>query len=118
MPGAEAHDPLLGQLKGKGMYINTLHDAARKGLCGIIETHLLFGVPIDLVNEEGYTALHLAAIAGHTDACSLLLSRGANKSRKTIDGKTALKLAREKGNVQVTALLGASSSTTSSLSRV
>ena len=48
-----------------------------------------------------YTALHLAAERGHLRVVEVLLAKGANTTKKTQSGLTALDLAqtRDKGSV-------------------
>ncbi|HKD21362.1 MAG TPA: ankyrin repeat domain-containing protein [Rhizomicrobium sp.] len=55
----------------------------------------------DALQKQGYTALMIAAGNGFTDAVDVLLAAGANKSRKTPDGKTAADFARERGHEEL-----------------
>ena len=57
------------------------------------------------MNDNGYSRLHLAAQAGHLDACKLLIMKGVDKGLTTKDGKTSLHLAQENGHNRVVALL-------------
>lgn len=86
-----------------------LHKAARKGACDLIDIFLQFGVPVDMVNEEGYTPLQLASMEGHLDASKLLIARFADKNLTNRDNKTALDLARERGHKEIISFLEASS---------
>ena len=47
----------------------------------------------------GDTALHLAAAGYRVEIVELLLAAGADRKRKTKDGKTAAELARQYGHV-------------------
>lgn len=61
-----------------------------------------------LVNRPdsfGATALHYAALWGHTDVAALLLERGADVHAFAADGKTPLHIAATCGNEEVAALL-------------
>lgn len=51
------------------------------------------------VNQPGWSALHYAAIKGHTKIVSLLISRGANVNEHSPDGDTPLILAVRSGDV-------------------
>ncbi|HMB79906.1 MAG TPA: ankyrin repeat domain-containing protein, partial [Vicinamibacterales bacterium] len=53
----------------------------------------------------GYTALHLAAQAGHADAIGRLIAGGANAATVTATGATALMLASASGNAAAVRLL-------------
>ena len=57
-------------------------------------------------DEAGYTLLHKNAIAGNLTAVEVLLAAGADKSRKTHSGKTALDFARQLDWPRIVAALG------------
>ena len=52
----------------------------------------------DIPQKAGFTALMIAAANGFADAVEALLSAGADRGRKTADGKTAADFARERGH--------------------
>ena len=59
----------------------------RYGQPDTISSLLEYGINID-VGNEGWTALQLAVLNGHTDIVSILLNKGANSTlcnRYTID---------------------------------
>ena len=56
---------------------------------------------LDIKNEEGSTALHLAAKAGHVGVVVALLEAGADINARDGAGNTALCLASEAGHVGV-----------------
>lgn len=60
---------------------------------------------VNIQDVEGFTALHLAAMAGHTGVVSALLQHGVALSAVTRSGQTALHLAVCNGHLAVTALL-------------
>lgn len=57
-------------------------------------------------NEEGYTALHLAAAAGHVAVVEALLERGVTAAPTTDAGYTPLMLAAKAGHLDVCRVLG------------
>lgn len=59
----------------------------------------------DLAQKGGFTALMIAAGNGFADAVDALLAAGADKSRKTDQGKTAADFARERGHEEIAAKL-------------
>jgi uncharacterized protein YegJ (DUF2314 family) len=63
--------------------------------------------PKEITNadELGYTMLHREAIAGNKTSVEVLLQHGADATRKTASGKTALDFARQLGWEHVAALL-------------
>jgi ankyrin repeat protein len=53
----------------------------------------------------GRTALMTAAIAGHVEVARLLVEAGTDQSLTDTEGATAVELARNNGQLEVTALL-------------
>lgn len=86
---------------------NTPMHAAIAGPAGEALAPLLigFGADVKYVGGSGVSALHLAASRGFDGLCKLLLSRGADRSGKTEDGKTASEIARERGHLNTAAIL-------------
>ncbi|EDW64010.1 poly [ADP-ribose] polymerase tankyrase-1 isoform X1 [Drosophila virilis] len=71
-----------------------LHYAAAWGHAECVEVLLKHQAPINVVNSEGYTPLHVGA--GYADVTRQLIKHGALVNSKTLsDGKTALHLAIE-----------------------
>ncbi|RDB29264.1 Acyl-CoA-binding domain-containing protein 2 [Hypsizygus marmoreus] len=58
-------------------------------------------VDIDVLDEFGYTALHLACDRGHLHVVRVLLSKGANPTIKDPDGLSALDLAQIAGHEEI-----------------
>ena len=59
------------------------------------------GEDVDGVDIGRSTALHWAARKGHLGVATVLVSKGASLMKKTKLGKTAIDLAREEGNNEV-----------------
>jgi ankyrin repeat protein len=55
----------------------------------------------DISQKSGYTALMIAAGNGFTDAVDALLAAGADRTKKTGDGKSATDFARERGHEEL-----------------
>jgi ankyrin repeat protein len=60
---------------------------------------------VDLVDKDGWTALHLASSEGHHDIAALLIEHNASVDLVEKDGRTALHLALSKGHRDIAALL-------------
>ena len=88
---------------------DALWDAVYVGDGAAIEAALRGGADADAKDEEGFTALMLAARIGHAGAAAALLKAGADRAAKAtagrFEGKTALEIATERGNEDVAALL-------------
>merc|ERR1711965_843426 len=58
------------------------------------------GAKFDLQDSDGYTALMAAAFFNHPAVVRRLLRAGADTAARSAHGKTALQLAKEKGNTE------------------
>lgn len=76
--------------------------AGRKALEALIAAT---GDP-DALQKQGYTALMIAGVDGAGEAVEALLAAGADRTKKTPDGKTPADLARERGHVELAKRLG------------
>lgn len=93
---------VMGLLVENGAVINRksegstpLHVAAGgDGRISLIPLKCLidYGANLDIKNEIGYTALHMAAAAKNTKAIKLLLEAGANPNMRNYKGQTYLEL--------------------------
>jgi ankyrin repeat protein/L-ascorbate metabolism protein UlaG (beta-lactamase superfamily) len=80
--------------------------ASGVGNTGAVNALLEAGAKPDLgTDQEGRTALQLAAIGGYVDATQSLLKHGARANTATPSGETPLQLARYYGHDEVAALL-------------
>ena len=72
--------------------INLLHWAAITNRSALIPVLVKAGVPIDAVDDFGFTPLMYAATIdfGEVDAMQELLKAGADRSIRNYDGRTAL----------------------------
>ena len=75
--------------------------ASKKGYTEIVKILLEAGVSTQDSTDEGY-CLRLAAYNGYTEIASMLIQSGANP---VADNYLALKLALEKGNMEIVELL-------------
>lgn len=53
----------------------------------------------------GYTPVHIATVFNHPEALKTLLLNGGNPDQETEDGKTALRIAEEKGHGEIIEML-------------
>lgn len=84
--------------------------AADRGFVRICERLIEAGVDLDHVNSLGWTALLEAVVLGggdtaHQKVVALLLDKGADRSVKDREGRTALQIAQERGYAEMVALL-------------
>ena len=63
------------------------------------------GATVDAVDNDGWTALHLAANEGKIQVVEALLNAGADKAVKKKNGKTALDEAQRKNHPAIVKLL-------------
>ncbi|HBC71660.1 MAG TPA: hypothetical protein DCZ38_02615, partial [Coxiellaceae bacterium] len=103
----EQRDMLIKFAMGKGASYGKLDDFDRANCIKLL--NLVFGnsvfssnddhkINIDLVGEGGKTLLMLVAEGGYISMVEHFLDMGANRDLKDNKGKTALDLARERGN--------------------
>ncbi|RYP08517.1 hypothetical protein DL764_001848 [Monosporascus ibericus] len=68
----------------------------------IVRLLLDHGADVNLVDLNGWTALHTAALQGHETIMKLLLEKGADINVKDCNGRTALHIASSQGHDVVT----------------
>jgi ankyrin repeat protein len=84
--------------------MTALHKTASTNMA---RTLLDNGATADAKDDNGDTPLHGAAFCGYSEIVKLLLSRNAAINKRNNDQKTALDLAKERGNADVVAILEA-----------
>ena len=114
---SKEHDDMLSLLLDYGADItltnnngfNALHHAALKGNPSAMKILLTKSNRLWIVEEkkdDGYTALHLAALNNHVEIAELLVRMGkANMDCQNVNLQTALHLAVERQHVQIVKLL-------------
>nr|XP_033797537.1 ankyrin-3 isoform X1 [Geotrypetes seraphini] len=79
--------------------------AARAGNLEKALDYLKTGVDINICNQNGLNALHLASKEGHVEVVSELIQRGADVDASTKKGNTALHIASLAGQAEVVKVL-------------
>lgn len=101
------HNNEIGITNNQGF--NVLHHAALRGSPSAVRI-LLQKLPrtwlVDEQKDDGYTALHLAALNNHLEVAELLIQVGkANLDVQNINEQTPLHLAVERQHIQIVRLL-------------
>ncbi|XP_005913692.1 ankyrin-3 isoform X10 [Haplochromis burtoni] len=88
--------------KGKKTDVNACYlRAARAGNLEKALDYLKNGVDINICNQNGLNALHLASKEGHVEVVAELIKQGANVDAATKKGNTALHIASLAGQTEV-----------------
>lgn len=82
-----------------------LHAAVRDANYPAVRRHIAAHTDLNAKDKSGWTALHLAAMAGDLPMVQLLASAGADPTRTGLQGKTPMDVAREKGQTSVVQFL-------------
>ncbi|KAF7232728.1 hypothetical protein EG68_09224 [Paragonimus skrjabini miyazakii] len=89
-------------LNGKQVPVVAVEDsivlAARKGEYDKVKNLLEFGVDVDQLDEDGWSALRTASWRGHVEIVDLLLRYGAQVNLSGPDGRSALRAAAWAGH--------------------
>jgi ankyrin repeat protein len=97
--------PIVLEQMGLSEYDTTIFDVAWQGELETLGKEIQRVSDLDATNEDGNTALMLAALAGRTEAAKLLLDHGAKVDAKRRDRNTALVFAAECGHTALVQLL-------------
>ncbi|KAM6090774.1 ankyrin-3 isoform 13-T14 [Theristicus caerulescens] len=98
--------PAHRKKKGKKSDTNASYlRAARAGNLEKALDYLKSGVDINISNQNGLNALHLASKEGHVEVVSELIQRGASVDAATKKGNTALHIASLAGQAEVVKVL-------------
>ncbi len=84
--------------------INGLFDSAKRGEINAL-SYFLDHYDINIINEDGKTALHIASEAGQYEVVSFLIDSGADKTILDNDGRDALNYAKLSGYKKIIDLL-------------
>jgi len=82
-----------------------LRDAAWGGGLAAVEAFIAGAADIDAPDQDGDTALHLAAVQGHTDVVRALIAAGAAIDARSANGHEPLHYAAEQGNADIVRVL-------------
>ena len=105
-PVAEAAQPTRDTRQTNPHAGPALVDAARAGNLDAAKQHLAAGADVDFRNQEGLTALHMAAVKGHNKVAELLIAKGANVNTSgRLIGTTPLDSAALLGHKEMVELL-------------
>jgi ankyrin repeat protein len=94
--GADVNRPSRNAIR-----VAPLHSAVESGSMALLNLLLEHGARPDAVEFLEATPLHSAAARGSKEMVERLLAAGADKGRKTKDGKTAADLARQYGHEEL-----------------
>ena len=98
-------NPTIVHYRGVGLGQTALHWAATKGHEAIVQWLLRNHAPLEAKNANGARPLHAAASAGSTAVVSMLLAAGVKVGARDDDGKSAERIARDRGHGQLAELL-------------
>ncbi|NES98563.1 MAG: hypothetical protein F6K32_25975, partial [Desertifilum sp. SIO1I2] len=89
----------------KGKASSALLWAAYQGSNDIAKLLIAGGASLHVVDDQGYTPLHIASREGHKDVVELLIARGAQIDAKSKDGCTPLYMAASGQHLDIAQLL-------------
>ena len=87
------------------MEANSLIDAAKAGDLSRVESQLKSGTPVDVTDEQGWTALSHAAGKGFVDLVKLLVNSGADVFKTGRDNRTPYLIALAAGRAEAAKFL-------------
>jgi ankyrin repeat protein len=81
--------------------------AAQAGIVKNVKRYVNSGADVDVTDQWGNTALHIAALHGKPEVASLLCAAGADRDAKDARGATPTEVAQAQGRVDVVGVLTA-----------
>ena len=96
---------VLGVLCAQSAYDQDFLKMAKAGQTALVKALLAIGADLQARDENGRTALMLAAAEGHDETVMLLLLQGADLDAKDGGGRTALVIAEQKEHASVVEVL-------------
>ena len=82
-----------------------LRNAGKSGDLKDVDEYLHSGMPVDVTDEDGWTALHHAATCNRTEIAKRLLQAGADINKQEINGNAPLHLAAYWNKPEIARLL-------------
>ena len=82
-----------------------LHRIVKEGSADVLKESLVSTEAVDELDQDGWTALHLAASLGRDDLVEMLLDAGANVNSTTPQKSTPLHLAASRGHKRAVEVL-------------
>jgi len=104
--GTSTAQPIRDTRQANPQTDQELVDAAKAGTLEAVKQHLAGGANVESRNQEGLTALHMAALKGHIKVAELLIAKGANVNTSgQLIGATPLDSAALLGHKEMVELL-------------
>ncbi|CAJ1964888.1 unnamed protein product [Sphenostylis stenocarpa] len=101
MGAAEANTALQAPPETTSESVEALLDAARYDGMDDVKSLEASGVPLDSKDDQGRTALHMAAANGHKDIVNYLISKGVDLNSPNEEKNTPLHWACLNGHIEV-----------------
>ena len=100
-----AHYDAQWKEERKKQHENWFREYAQLGFPGLLSVYLEEGVDINAAGDNGYTALHVAAVEGHANVAEFLLANGADANAANNNDYTPLHFAVLEGHQDVVEVL-------------
>jgi ankyrin repeat protein len=95
------HHADVAAVSKNSMQVTPLHSAAAGRHGELVRALLAHGAPVNVKQQQGWTALHAAAQNGDQAMVDLLLKYGANPKARNDAGLTPEQLAHDKGHAEI-----------------
>ncbi|XP_018563285.1 uncharacterized protein LOC108905016 [Anoplophora glabripennis] len=103
LAASQGHLDIVRFLIELGAAIDIKHTIGLTAYLGVVLME--YGKDVNIKNNSGQTALHLAALRGNLDIVKFLVTHGGDLSIRDKSGSTALHLAASKGHLSITKFL-------------